>query len=270
LFTNSDGTTTINRSEWDLAYLGSSYGYQHNVLNIKNLPITSLDLGGHDGITTLNVQSCSNLTTINTVGCENLMDIEYKDNSVLVSSNLQQLTYLRSIKMDNLSNCSQVLLPNNLKSLSIYNVGLTSLDLSTQTSLIELYLTNLLQIDNSAITSLHNNNYLKNTLSNFIFENINCPYINLTEFVKLEQVTFKNLSITSINLPNSVKTIKFENLPNMSPTSIDSLIINADSGSVTNGMLYRGGNGSLRTSASDAAVTSLQSKGWVLYRIDKV
>jgi hypothetical protein len=259
-FIQLNGTTTTNRSLWNSPH------YVSKSLSINNLPITSLDLGGHDGITRLNVTNCPNLTNINTIGCENLDSIDYRNNTALVSSNFQQ-PYLNSVTViDSPIYTSNLLLSSYLRSLYLKNVGVTSLDLSNLTSLLDLSLEDMTQMDNTAIYSLHND--LFNTLTTLSLKNVTCPFIDLVSFGELVSVTLHNLpDVTAFNLPNSINTVDMYRLAGVIPAEVDTLLVGLDTSGIINGTLRRTQFNStdlLRTHASDTALANLISKGWNL------
>jgi hypothetical protein len=267
-FVKLDGTLTNNRSEWN------SLNYVTKSLDIINLPITSLDLGGHDGITILQVNNCANLTTINSTGCENLDHIDLRNNAALVSVDLQ-LPYLYTIIiLDSPNYSSGVMeLPNNLKELTLENVGVSAVNLSNLTSLTDLSLKDMPQLDVNiaipiTITTFHNNTNLWNSLERLYLVNINWAYIDITSFGELFTIELKQLDITSFNLPSSAKDVDIYRLPSVTPSAVDSLLTGLDTSGVVNGSLTRtkySTNDLLRTHASDTALMNLISKGWAIY-----
>lgn len=266
-FVKLNGTITNNRSEWN------SLNYVTKSLDIINLPITSLDLGGHDGITILQVNNCANLTTINSTGCENLDQIDLRNNAALVSVDLQ-LPYLYTIIiLDSPNYSSGVMeLPNNLKDLSLENVGVSAVNLSNLTSLTDLSLKNMPQLDVNiaipiTISTFHNNTNLWNSLERLYLVNINWAYIDITSFGELFTIELKQLDITSFNLPSSAKDVDIYRLPSVTPSAVDSLLVGLDASGVTNGIIRRSKYNStdlVRTHASDTELMNLISKGWSL------
>ena len=269
-FANSDGTFTSDRSQW------IGLGYIYKVFYIENLPITSLNLGTNAGIMNLHVIGCTNVTNINNTGCTNLVAIELRNNTALVSSNLQ-LTYLDSISITNLPNYSSgitnLFFPNNLKQLFIDNIGsgqagsVTTISLANLTSLKDLLIKNMPQINDVAITSLHNNSNLMNSLQNIYLTNVTCPYIDLTSFGELTTVELENLPNATLSLPYSVNYIYMSNLPGVVPADVDTLITGINTSGLTNGTIVRhkvSQTDLLRTNASDTALANIISKGWQL------
>jgi hypothetical protein len=268
-FIKLDGTITSNRSEWNSPH------YVTKLLNITNLPITSLDLGGHDGVTMLQLSNCTNLTNINSTGCENLDNIDLRNNAALVSTDLQ-LPYLDTIIILDSPNYSSSImqLPNNLKRLFLENVGVSAINLLNLTSLTDLSLKDMSQLDitpsifDTTISTFHSNTNLWNSLERLYLVNINWPYIDLASFGELFTIELKQLDITSFNLPYSAKDVDIYRLTSVTPTEVDSLLTGLDASGVVNGSLTRtkySTNDLLRTHASDTALTNLISKGWSLY-----
>ena len=268
-FIKLDGTITSNRSEWNSPH------YVTKLLDITNLPITSLDLGGHDGVTMLQLSNCTNLTTINSTGCENLDNIDLRNNAALVGADLQ-LPYLDTIIILDSPNYSSSImqLPNNLKRLFLENVGVSAVNLLNLTSLTDLSLKDMPQIDitpsifDTTISTFHNNTNLLNSLERLYLVNVNWPYIDLVSFGELFTIELKQLDVTSFNLPSSAKDIDIYRLPSVTPTEVDSLLTGLDASGVVNGSLTKtkyNTNDLLRTHASDTALTNLISKGWSLY-----
>ena len=264
-FVNSDGTFTSDRSQW------IGLGYIYKVFYIENLPITSLNLGTNAGIMELHVVGCTNVTNVNNSGCTNLASIELRNNTALASSNLQ-LSYLNSVFITDLpSYSSGIQLPNNLKQLFIDNVGggqagsVTTVSLANLTSLTDLSIKNMSQIDNVAITSLHNNYNLSLSLERLYLTNVPCTYIDLASFGELSTVELENLPNTTLSLPYSVNYIYMSNLPNVVPFDVDAVITGIDASGVTNGTIVRykvSQTDLLRTHTSDTALTNIISKGW--------
>lgn len=269
-FANSDGTFTSDRSQW------IGLGYIYKVFYIENLPITSLNLGSNAGIMELHVIGCTNVTNVNNTGCTNLANIELRNNNALVSSNLQ-LTYLNSISITNSPSYSSgilhLLFPNNLKQLFINNIGggqagaVTTISLANLTSLTDLSIKNMPQIDDVAITSLHNNYNLSLSLERLYLTNVTCPYIDLVSFGELTTVELQNLPNTTLSLPYSVNYIYMSNLPGVVPSDVDALIIGINASGLTNGTIVRSKVSEtdlLRTHSSDTALMDIISKGWQL------
>jgi uncharacterized repeat protein (TIGR02543 family) len=249
-----------------VTYPNGSTSYESKTLDIKNLPITSLNLGGHDGITYLSVESCANLTNINSEGCENLSSIDFRNNTNLQSSNFQQ-PYLSSLIIINSPNyTSSLSVSNYLTNLYLSNIGASSLDLSNLTSLLELTLEDMTQMDNTAINSLHNNNNLISKLQTLSLTNVTCPFIDIVSFEELISVKLHHLpNITAIDLPYGVNTVDIYRLPSVIPTKVDELLVKLDASGVTNGIIRRSQYNNtdlVRTHASDAALSSLIGKGW--------
>jgi hypothetical protein len=185
-----------------------------------------------------------------------------------------QLTYLKSLYLENLPSYSNLSFSNNLDELlSIDNVGqsgtVTTINFANLTLLKTLIVQNMPQINGSSLNSLYNNNNLFSSLRQISLSNVNCTNINLASFDKLKYITLRNLpTITGFNLPyNSVESLFIYNLPGVTPQEVDSVIIGLNSNGITNGYLSRSRNNStdlLRTNASDTALSSLISKGWIL------
>jgi hypothetical protein len=120
------------------------------------------------------------------------------------------------------------------------------------------------QIDSVAITSLHDNFLLRNTLNNIYLINTTCPYIDLTSFNELTTAELKKLpNVTSLDLPSSIKNVFLHNMQGITPAKMDEFIIELDTSGVTNGFLevnHYTSTDMRRTTASTAALSSLISK----------
>jgi hypothetical protein len=124
------------------------------------------------------------------------------------------------------------------------------------------------QIDNVAISSLHDNTNLMNSLQNLYLTNVTCPYIDLVSFGELLMVLLHQLpNVTAFNLPSIVNTVDIYRLAGVIPAEVDTLLVGLDASGVTNGILRRSQYSTtdlVRTHASDTALMNLISKGWSL------
>ncbi len=176
-------------------------------------------------------------------------------------------SFLSSLIIINSPNyTSSLSVSNYLRNLYLSNIGSSSLDLSNLTSLLELTLEDMTQMDNTAINSLHNNNNLISKLQTLSLKNVTCPFIDIVSFEELISVKLHQLpNITAIDLPYGVNTVDIYDLPSVIPTKVDELLFKLDASGVTNGIIRRSQSDTtdlLRTHASDAALSSLIGKGW--------
>lgn len=233
-------------------------------IDIQNLPITSLNINGLDGLTSLILLNTNNLTTIDSTGCTHMDTIDIRTANSLSTANFN-LPKLKTLLVQDTPNYTTEIIPQiGIKRLLLDNLGISTLDLSNLTSLNDLQLKNMTQIDSVAITSLYNNSLLRNTLQNIYLINTTCPYINLTLFNKLTTAELKKLpNVTSLDLPSSIKNVFLYNMQGITPAKMDEFLIALDSSGVTNGFLEVQPYTSTdlrRTTASTAAVSSLISK----------
>lgn len=233
-------------------------------IDIQNLPITSLNISGLDGLTYLILLNTNNLTTINSTGCTHMDTIDIRNANSLSTANFN-LPKLKTLLVQNTPNYTTEIVPQiGIKRILLKNLGIPTIDLSNLTSLNELELSNMTQIDSVGVTSLHNNYLLTNTLEIIRLIDVACPYIDLVSFNELTTAELKKLpNVTSLLLPTSTKNVFLHNMQGITPAKMDEFLIALDSSGVTNGFLQVQPYTSTdlrRTTASTAAVSSLLSK----------
>ena len=233
-------------------------------ISLENLPISSLNINSLDGLTTLILLNTNNLTTINNTGCSHMSNIDIRNANSLSTADFE-LPKLTTLLVQNAANYTTEIIPQiGIKRLLLENLGILTMNLSNLTSLNDLQLKNMTQIDSVAITSLHDNFLLRNTLNNIYLINTTCPYIDLTSFNELTTAELKKLpNVTSLDLPSSIKNVFLHNMQGITPAKMDEFIINLDISGVTNGFLevnHYTSTDMKRTTASTAALSSLLSK----------
>ena len=273
----SDWTLTSNRSEWD------TNNRINLILQIKNLPISSLDISNLGGLDTLEIRDCSNLSTINTTNCENLESLDARDNlTSLGSMNLSTVKYLRSLIINagtqqsiwttspstNLTSITLPTQPTSIETIDLRYTSLTSLNFSGLTSLKSLSLFNTSTFDSTLESSFYSNTNLKTTLKTLQLENINFSTINFSDYSIISLYVYNLPNVSSISLPSTIKSLNIYRLPSMSTSSVDSIITQIDGFGLSNGSIGRssyGQNDLLRTNASDTALSNIFSRGWYSY-----
>jgi len=266
IYYKSDWTITNNRSEWN------SQNRLSSVLNIKNLPITSLDLSNLGGLYSLQLRNCSSLTTINTTNCTSMDSFDIRESlNSLQPINLSTLTYLESLIVENAPNVTSINLPQQplITLLGLRYISITSLDLSTMTSLRELSLLGISTLNSTLETSFYSNTLLRTTLKSIYLDSVNFTTANFSNY-SIESFILENLpNVASISLPSTTRYLEIYRLPSMDTSNVDSIFTQLDGFGLSNGQLGRSKydqNDLLRTTATDSAITSLKSKGWHFFR----
>jgi len=248
---------------WCSGYDSGSCNYSISVFDFNN----SIDITQVRSFNISNINSLTGLEFIVNLESFNINSFDNTFTSFDVSTGPSSLSsvFINAYYLTSITGLTSL---SNLRELDVHDCSISNIDVTQLTglTLLSIYnqhapLTNLTLSANTALLTLNAGNNALTSID--ISYNTSLTYLGVGN--QPMQTYNTNFSASGIDISNNplLTTVDVQSC-NLTPSQVDSIIINLNNFGLSSGILNYSGN-SGRTSASDAAYASLQSKFWSIF-----